>query len=207
LFRPFTGRPRSRFDRKVLRKNDISLLILDERWNGLFADTPKSLEVIYYEKALKELIKEDARINAESKEIQAIKKCCMDRIIRLTPEVFEKNNENARREMKACEAEIKRINGRMKKIEQELDEMPGRIREINLKLLEHTVNLVYLRIRKSQKRVRELEELIERTRLKLKEYIDEKEKLSQGDTDIYSYFHDLLGAEELERLDNEFFRR
>jgi hypothetical protein len=25
----------TKFDRKILRRNDISLLILDERWNGL----------------------------------------------------------------------------------------------------------------------------------------------------------------------------
>jgi hypothetical protein len=50
-----------------------------------------------------------------------------------------------------------------------------------------------------------LEGLIEETKSKLKEYIDEKETLSQDDTDIYSYFHDLLGGEELEKLDNEFF--
>jgi hypothetical protein len=31
------------------------------------------------------------------------------------------------------------------------------------------------------------------------------EVLSQGDTDVYSYFHDLLGGEEIEKLDREFF--
>ena len=31
--------------------------------------------------------------------------------------------------------------------------------------------------------------------------------LSQDDEDIYSYFHDLLGGEELEKLDMEFFKK
>lgn len=53
--------------------------------------------------------------------------------------------------------------------------------------------------------MKELEILIEQIRNKLKEYIDEKELLSQDDTDIYAYFHDLLGAEELQKLDEEFF--
>jgi hypothetical protein len=30
--------------------------------------------------------------------------------------------------------------------------------------------------------------------------------LSEDDTDVYSYFHDLLGGEELEKLDKEYFK-
>ena len=83
--------------------------------------------------------------------------------------------------------------------------MPDRIKAANLELLENTVGIVYFKIRSSRKRVEELEKLIEETRERLKQYIDEKESLSQDDNDIYSYFHDLLGGEELEKLDNEFF--
>jgi hypothetical protein len=83
--------------------------------------------------------------------------------------------------------------------------MPDRIKETNVELLEHTVNVVYFKIRAGHKRVKELEKLIEETRVKLKEYIDEKESLSQDDSSIYSYFHDLLGGEELEKLDRQFF--
>lgn len=193
------------FEKKTLRKNDISLLILDERWNKLFASTPKTPLIASSEEKLKELLKEQARITAEAREIAAVKKKHMDRIMQLTPAVFEQNDEAAKKEMVFCEKEIKRINDRIKKIEEALEVMPDRIKAANLELLENTVNIVYFKIRNSSKRVEELEKLIEETRTKLKEYIDEKESLSQDDTDIYSYFHDLLGGEEIERLDNEFF--
>jgi len=150
-------------------------------------------------------MKEQSRLHAESKEIQLLKKKCMDRIMQLTPEVFEKNDEDARKEMQACEKEIKRINERAGQIEKKLEEIPDAIREANIELLEHIVNVVYFKMRKHQKRASELEKLIEETRSRLKEYIDEKESLSQDGTDIYSYFHDLLGGEELERLDKQFF--
>jgi len=64
---------------------------------------------------------------------------------------------------------------------------------------------VYYEIGFNQRRIKELEAYIEETRTRLKELIDEKEALSEDDTDIYSYFHDLLGAEELEKLDKIFF--
>jgi phage terminase Nu1 subunit (DNA packaging protein) len=202
---PWKSNQTRKFDTKTLRKNDISLLILDERWNKLFNSTPRTPAIERSEEKLKELLKEEARLTAEQKNIAALKKQHMDRIIKLTPDVFEKNDAEAQKEMQASEREIKRINDRDKKIEEQLDEMPGRLKQANLELLELTVNIVYFKIRSSKKRVEELEKLIEETREKLKGYIDEKESLSQDDTDIYSYFHDLLGGEELEKLDREFF--
>jgi hypothetical protein len=204
LFKKKAGR--FGFEKKTLRKNDISLLILDERWNKLFVNTQKTAQIASCEEKLKELLKEEARLTAETKEIATAKKKHMDKIMKLTPAVFEKNDEGAKKEMHFCEKEIKRINDRAKKIEEKLDEMPDREKAVNLELLNNTVKLVYLKMRSSSKRVEELEKLINETRTKLKEYIDEKESLSQDDTDTYSYFHDLLGGEELERLDNEHFK-
>jgi len=195
-----------KFDVKVLRKNDISILILDERWNSLFQNTEKSLEIVRCEEKLKNLLKRQAALTAEMKTLAPDKRKNMDRIIELTSEVFDKNNEEAKKEMHLCEKEIKRINERIEEIQEELDRMPGLIRETNLELLEHTVNLVYFKMRANQKRVEELDRLIEETRTRLKEYINEREALVQDDTDIYSYFHDLLGGEELEKLDKQFFR-
>jgi len=203
---PWELKRRKKFDKSILRKNDISLLILDERWNKLFTSTPKTPVIERSEQRLKELIKEEARLMSERKEIAASKKHHMDNIIKLTTDVFEKNDEDAKKEMQLSEGEIKRINDRARQIEGKLDEMPDRIKLANVELLEHTVNIVYLKIRSAGRRVEELEKLIEETRTKLKGYIDEKESLSQDDTDIYSYFHDLLGAEELERLDKKFFK-
>ena len=205
LFKKKTGK--FGFEKKTLRKNNISLLILDERWNKLFINTQKTSQIAACEEKLKELLKEEARLTAEVKEIAASKKKHMDKIMKLTPAVFEKNDEAAKKEMRFSEKEIKRINDRAKKIEEALDAMPDREKAVNLELLEHTVNVVYLKMRSSSKRVEELAKLITETRTKLKEYIDEKESLSQDDTDIYSYFHDLLGGEELERLDNEYYKK
>ena len=196
---------REKMDRKVLRRNDISLLILDERWNKLFVTSEKTPQIAECEEKVKELLKEQSRLLTESKEIATAKKQCMDRIIKLTTAVFDEENNEAKKEMQQCEKEIKRINERTVKIDEDLDGIPDRIKDANLELLESTVNLVYFKIRSDQKRVEELVVLIEETREKLKAYIDEKETLSQDHTDTYSYFHDLLGGEELERLDEEFF--
>ncbi|HHW49364.1 MAG TPA: hypothetical protein GXX14_12225 [Clostridiaceae bacterium] len=194
------------FESKVLRKNDISLLILDERWNNIFRNIDKPPEIARGEEELTGLLKEQARLSDESKTIQAQKKEYMAKIIELTPEAFDKDNEDAKREMQFYEKEIKRINDRLKEIGDRLEKIPDLLKEANLKLLELAVNKVYFKIRESGKRIEELDKMIEETKIKLKEMISERETLAQGSSDVYSYFHDLLGKEELERLDKEYFR-
>lgn len=197
--------PKTGFDKKTLRRNNISLLTLDERWNSLFINTQKSEDILRGEEKIRELLKEQARLITESKEIQHRKKVLMDKIMKLTVEAFENNRDEAKNEMQACEKEIKKINERLLQLEQGLEKIPEQMQDANIALLEQTVNRVYFKMRENQRRVKELEALIEETREKLKLYIDEKESLSQDYTDIYTYFHDLLGAEELERLDKEHF--
>ncbi|NLV35253.1 MAG: hypothetical protein GXY17_01065 [Clostridiaceae bacterium] len=195
------------FDKRTLRKNDISLLILDERWNNLFQSAEKTPAIERSEENLRGLLKEESRLIAEKKEAAALKKRNMDKIIQLTSKVFEENDINAKKEMQSCEQEIKKINDRVIKIDELIEEMPDRLKQANLDLLELTVSVVYFKMRSARKRVEELEKLIADTRDKLKAYIDEKESLSQDDSDIYSYFHDLLGAQELQRLDEQFYRK
>lgn len=205
MFDFLKGSKKGKLSKGILRKNDISLLTLDERWNSLFLATQKSPEITACEEKLTDLLKEQSRLLTESKEISVNKKRCMDKIIKLTPEVFDNNNETAKNEMQVCEKEIKRINERVGKLEEEIENIPVRIKEANLELLEITIKQVYYRMRAEQRRVKELEKKIEELSAKLKEYTEEKETLSNDEASTYSYFHDLLGGEELERLDNEFF--
>ncbi len=195
----------NKFDGKVLWKNDISLLILDERWNSLFKNTEKTPDILRCEEDLRELLKEQARLTTEAKELVQRKKVCMESILKLTTEAFENNNDQARKEMQELEREIKRINDRLPQVQDTVDGIPARVKQKNLELLDYAVNQVYLQMREGQRRVEELEALIAETREKLKQYIDEKESLAQEGTEVYSYFHDLLGGEVLERLDKEHF--
>lgn len=205
FFKANSTNKNKKFDGKTLKKNDISILILDERWNALFNNWEKTEEVLIYEKNLRELLKEEARLINEINEVNLQKKNSMDKILKLTTLVFEKKDEESRNEMEKCQKEINKINDRLLEIEKEIDSIPQKIKETNLELLEVTVNTVYFKMRQNQNRYKELEKLVEETKKKLEEYIDEKGRLGEDYTDTYSYFHNLLGGEELEKLDKEFF--
>lgn len=180
-------------------------MVLDERWNSLFKNIEKTERIIKLERELIELLKEEVRLNSEYKDISAQKSKCLKRIMELTPKVFEENDEKARMEMEECEKNIKEINKRFKEIERELETIPDRIKDKNLELLESVVFTVYFKIRENQRRIKELEKHIEEARKNLEKYIDEKGKLAEDDADIYTYFHDLIGKEELEKLGREYF--
>ena len=61
------------FDKKILRKNNISILVLDERWNSLFKNVEKTEKIIKLERELIELLKEESRLNSEYKDISVKK--------------------------------------------------------------------------------------------------------------------------------------
>jgi hypothetical protein len=193
------------FDRVVLKKNNISLLILDERWSSLFKNFSKPKAIRAREQKLKSLIKKQAVLTAEQKKDAQIKKNSMDMIIKLASSAND-GNEKAMGKISLCENEIKRVNKRAGDIERELGNTADLIQKTNIELLETTVSIVYIKIRRNRKRREELDKIIEQTREKLRGYIDEREQLAEDDTDVYSYFHDLLGAEEIEKLDLQFFK-
>lgn len=190
-----------RFDKWVLKKNNISLLILDERWNALFIDGVKPKTILKAEEKLRELLKEQARITSELESLSMLKKQLMAKILELTPLAFDKGDEDARKNMSDFETQIRQINEKTEEAKKRLEQLPEDIKKANIELLEHTVQEVYVKIASKRKRIAQLEILIEKTRQQLKQYIDEKESLSQQSDEIYSYFHGLLGKEELEKLD------
>lgn len=197
---------KKRFNKRILRVNDISILILDERWNHLFDRIQKTREIKRYEEVLRRQIKDETRLTDEARQIPALKKKQMGRIIELTEEAFDKNNQQAKYEMELCQKEIRRLNKRAEDIEEELYKLSEEIKKTNINLLEHTVNVVYFKMKNDQKRLAVLEKLIKETKEKLESYVNEKESLLEDYSDIYSYFHDLLGVEELEKLDREYFK-
>jgi len=147
------------------------------------------------------LLKEQARITSESESLNALKKQLMAKILELTPLAFDKGDGDARNKMSEYEAQIRQINEKVEEAKKRLEQIPDDIKQANIELLEHTVQQVYVKIASKRNRISQLEKLIEQTREKLKQYIDEKESLAQQSDEIYSYFHDLLGKEELEKLD------
>jgi chromosome segregation ATPase len=191
-------------DERVLQRARISVLTLDERWNNLFAAIEKTPAIIKAEEALNNCVKEQARLTAESKDNQTDKKARLRRIMELTTEAFERENEAARAEITECEERVRAINAREPEIEREQGALAQKIKDSNVALLESAVAYLYVSMKKSQKRVAELDTMITDMRETLKDCISERELLDAAGTETYHFLHGLLGAAQIESLDEHY---
>jgi len=194
------------FNIATLKKNDITILTLDERWNRLFQIIPISGRVKKLQDSLNRLLAQEAGLYQEKNSIDPEKKKHMNTIISLTPEAFDKNDENAKLTLQKSKQRIEALNRRAQELEEELFAKQEEIRNVNFKLLEETVRYVYSVMLKSRKKEQQIEKEIDSLKRKLKELQTQRQSLSTDWTDVYTFFHTLLGAEELTKLDRMFLK-
>jgi chromosome segregation ATPase len=195
---------RTILDEGILRRNKISVLTLDERWNSLFRDIERTPIIIRCEENLNNRIKEQAKLTAEQKDVRAEKKRLLKRIMELTPDAFDRESAAARDEIAECEAKVRALKEREPEIEERLFGMRGEIDEANRMLLENAVSYIYRCIKESRERAQELDARIQDLRGELRDAISEKERLSESSGEAYLSLHDLLGARQMEELDGSF---
>lgn len=195
------------FNIGTLKKNDIVILTLDERWNKLFKIIPISNPIKKRQDRLNKLLGKEASLFQEQKRIEPEKKKHMNRIILLSQEAFEKNNDEAKKSLSESKQRIEQLNKRSTELENELFIIGNRIREANFQLLEETVRYVYKVIAKSREKERKIEREVERLKKRLRDLQAERQSMSAGWVDVYAFFHDLLGSDELTKLDNLFMKR
>ncbi len=201
LKRLFRKEKKIHLGKNILKKNGITLLFVDERWKKLYDKFAKTQDIINFENEISSLLKEQSRLKLELKQLNACKKEYMDKIVSLTSQVFDNDSDNAREDMDYCRKEIRRMNLRGAEIERRLEEIPGIIDGDNLEMLECAVNYTYEKMNGYIKRMGELEGLVDEARVKLRKYVEEMQIISDDYSLIYSNMHDLLGSEELDRLD------
>ena len=201
LKRLFRKEKKIHLGKNILKKNGITLLFVDERWKKLYDKYAKTQDIINFENEISSLLKEQSRLKLELKQLNAGKKEYMDKIVSLTSQVFDNDSDNAREDMDYCRKEIRRMNLRGAEIERRLEEIPGIIDGDNLEMLECAVNYTYEKMNGYIKRMGELEGLVDEARVKLRKYVEEMQIISDDYSLIYSNMHDLLGSEEIDRLD------
>ncbi|MDI9482791.1 MAG: hypothetical protein QM315_06365 [Bacillota bacterium] len=202
----FNRRKRIHFNIATLKKNDITILTLDERWNKLFQIIPISAEVKKRQDSLNRLLAQESRLYQEKNSIEPEKKKVMNTIMSLTTEAFEKNNEDAKLMLQKSKQRIEALNKRSEELEEELFAKQEEIRNANFRLLEGTVRHVYSVMLKSRRKELMLEKEIDSLKKKLKELQTQRQSISTDWTVVYSFFHALLGAEELTKLDQLFLK-
>ena len=95
------------------------------------------------------------------------------------------------------------MNDKIKNASEELADLPYQIKEANEELLIESLHIFYDRMNKNKVQIEEISDWIMKMRNELKEKIVFKQDMETMNSKIYTYMHDLLGPQIMEKIDSE----
>lgn len=186
----------------ILEDRKVPILTLDNKWYQLFGQIGSTAEIESLTRRLNELLRRQGKVNTELNDIRLLKKKLMNDIVESMdmldkePEIEDKMGENRRL--------IEECNEKMESYRREGQTLPDEIEEINRKLTISTMDLCYKKLRQNTEEINEIGSWIQKTRIELKKKIIRKQEAETSNQSLYSYMHDIFGAEILEIFDREY---
>ena len=182
----------------ALAAKKVPVATLDNKWHKLFSKVEKTDAIKEYESKLNELLRKQGRINSEIKEIKRVKKELMDEIVTLMDDnegsdKFEKNKKL-----------ISDCNDKIDSYNDDLMELPKEIAEVNKQLMINTMDACYDELRENEKGIEELGAWLAKIRIELKKNVVRKQEYEISNQEIYSYMHDIFGAEVVDLFDMKY---
>ncbi len=182
----------------------IPILTLDNKWHRLFTQSEFTPELKGLEKNLNDLLKRQAKVTSESKELKKIKKKLMDDVVLLADAMGEHPSKKQDKEMSERKRLIEECNEKMDAYEEEMVELPRQINQLNNRLMLITMDICYRKLRQSTEELNEIDEWINGIRRELKKKVVRKKEKEAVIARLYSYMHDIFGAEVIELFDMEY---
>ena len=188
----------------ALSGKKIPILTLDNKWHKLFTQSEQSKKIKKIEEALNEALRRQGKLTNELKEIKKLRKRLLDGIVNNAEEASVENNEKAIRKAEESTRLIGECNDKLRAYEEELTSLPGEIDRLNKELMLLTMENCYDRMKKNELQIEEDARWIEETRAELKMRIGRKQDMESTNQALYSYMHDIFGAEMLEVFDMKY---
>lgn len=182
----------------------IPILTLDNKWHKLFTQSEFTPELKGLEKNLNDLLKRQAKINSESKELKKLKKKLMDDVVLLADEMGEHPTKKQDKTMSEHKRLIEECNEKMDAYEEEMVELPRQINQINNQLMLITMEVCYRKLKKSSEELTEIEDWISGIRRELKKKVVRKKEKEAVINRLYAYMHDIFGADVIELFDMQY---
>jgi chromosome segregation ATPase len=182
----------------ALAAKKVPVATLDNKWHKLFSKVEKTDAIKEYESKLNELLRKQGRINSEIKEIKRVKKELMDEIVTLMDD-----NEGSDKVEKNKKL-ISDCNDKIDSYNDDLMDLPKEIAEVNKQLMINTMDACYDELRENEKGIEELGAWLAKIRIELKKNVVRKQEYEISNQEIYSYMHDIFGAEVVDLFDMKY---
>lgn len=188
----------------ALEGKKIPVLTLDNKWHQLFTQTDPDKKIKKLEEELNELLKRQGKANTDIKEIKKIKKKLMEEIVENADEASSSKGSKAEKKLADNKRLINECNEKMEFYEDELIELPGEIDRVNKALMLETMSICYDRMQSNAEEIRETAEWVAKIRVELKKRLIRKQEKEQMNHELYSYMHDIFGADVIDIFDMEY---
>ena len=186
---------------QALQGKKIPILTLDNKWYRLLDEgTRKAVKSM--ENQLNELLKRQGKLNTEMKEIHKLKKKLMNEIVPLVDEVDQKGgSKELDKKIDQNKRLVEECNAKMESYKDELKELPREIDKLNFQLMLITMDCCYDSMKDNTEEIQRIENWVKDIRIELKKRLVRKQQMEQHNLEIYSYMHDVFGADVVNVFD------
>lgn len=189
---------------QALKGKNIPILTLDNKWYKLFnnlADYPKILELV---RQLNDLLKRQGKLNTETKEIKSLKKKLMNEIVPMVDELEQNQDKGLEKKIDENKRLIEECNEKLEAYQDELMELPVMIQNANHELMLATMQYCYESMQSNTEEIIEIAKWITDIRVELKNNLVKKQEMELYNHQMYSYMHDIFGAEVINLFDMKY---
>lgn len=185
---------------EALQGKKIPILTLDNKWYRLLDEETRK-NIAGTEAQLNDLLKRQGKLNTETKDIKKLKKKLMSEIVTMADEVEQKGDAGLEKKLEQHKKLVEDCNERLEEYQDELLELPREIERLNYELMLATMDCCYNTMQENTEGIEEISKWVADIRVELKKQLVRKQEMEQRNHAIYSYMHDVFGAEVLELFD------
>lgn len=182
----------------------IPVLTLDNKWHQLFTQTEPDKRLKRLEKELNKLLKRQGKANTEIAKLKKLKKKLLKDIMDNAVEASCENDHMALKRTDESKRLVNECNEKIKGYEEELLELPKEIDRVNYELMLATMDICYDRLKDNQREIEETARWVAQIRIELKKRLIRKQEKEIMNQELYSYMHDIFGADVINIFDMKY---
>lgn len=198
-----TGNFRQEAFRAALRGKNIPILTLDNKWYRLLDERTRAL-VKGMEDQLNELLKRQGKLNTETSDIHKLKKKLISEIVPLVSEADQTGDKSLEKKIDQNKRLVEECNQRMEEYKDELRELPHEIDRVNFQLMMATMDYCYDTMQGNSEEIEQIDAWVREVRIELKKRLVRRQEMEQQNFEIYSYMHDVFGADVVNVFDMQY---
>ena len=189
--------------REALQGKNLPILTLDSKWYRLLDEETRA-SVKGMESQLNNLLKRQGKLNTETDEIRKLKKKLMSEIVPLVNEADQTGDKSLEKKIDQNKKLVEECNQRMESYKDEMKELPREIDRVNFQLMMATMDSCYDTMQENADEIELIDAWIKEIRVELKKRLIRKQEMEQKNLEIYSYMHDVFGADVIDIFDMQY---